>query len=105
MGRLGVAFNYEKIRRDGAGLVDKQTKFYGVANLYHEFKNGSQVRASGLDLYYKDDPTWVGLSLGGTHTYNNGKYCLYGEIGVRTSFKHFGDSYALRGEVGFRWNF
>ena len=44
--------------------------------------------------------------VGGTYNYGrNSQYSLYGELGISTSAKNFGDSHVLRGEVGFRYRF
>ena len=61
---------------------------------------------AGDNFASKNDPTWLGLAVGGTYNYGrNSQYSLYGELGISTSVKNFGDSHVLRGEVGFRYRF
>ena len=105
-GRLGVAVNYEKSFKKTSDDNYRSVKAYGLLNVYHEFSDGTNVMVAGDNYANKNDPTWLGLAVGGTYNYGkNSQYSLYGEIGISTSAKNFGDSHALRGEVGFRYRF
>jgi fibronectin-binding autotransporter adhesin len=42
------------------------------------------------------------IGAGGTLSWADGRYAIYGEATARTSLEDFGDSYALGGSVGFR---
>ncbi|WP_177566829.1 autotransporter outer membrane beta-barrel domain-containing protein [uncultured Phascolarctobacterium sp.] len=105
-GRLGIAVNYEKSFKKPSDDNYRNVKAYGLLNLYHEFHDGTNVIVAGDNYANKNDPTWLGLSVGGTYNYGkNSQYSLYGEVGISTSAKNFGDSHVLRGEVGFRYRF
>ena len=78
---------------------------YAIANVYHEFKGDSAVSVGAVEYKAEEKGTWLGLGLGGTHNWANDKFSVYGEIGVKTSTKHFSDEYELSGTVGFRIGF
>ena len=105
-GRLGAALNYEKSYKNENDENYRSVKVYGLFNVYHEFHDGTNVLIAGDNFASKNDPTWLGLAVGGTYNYGrNSQYSLYGELGISTSAKNFGDSHVLRGEVGFRYRF
>ena len=105
-GRLGAALNYEKSYKNENDENYRSVKAYGLLNVYHEFHDGTNVLIAGDNFASKNDPTWLGLAVGGTYNYGrNSQYSLYGELGISTSVKNFGDSHVLRGEVGFRYRF
>ncbi|WP_443686868.1 autotransporter outer membrane beta-barrel domain-containing protein [Phascolarctobacterium faecium] len=105
-GRLGAALNYEKSYKNENDENYRSVKAYGLLNVYHEFHDGTNVLIAGDNFASKNDPTWLGLAVGGTYNYGrNSQYSLYGELGISTSAKNFGDSHVLRGEVGFRYRF
>ena len=105
-GRLGAALNYEKSYKNENDENYRNVKAYGLINVYHEFHDGTNVLIAGDNFASKNDPTWLGLAVGGTYNYGrNSQYSLYGELGISTSAKNFGDSHVLRGEVGFRYRF
>lgn len=105
-GRLGAALNYEKRFKNENDENYRSVKAYGLLNVYHEFHDGTNVLIAGDNFASKNDPTWLGLAVGGTYNYGrNSQYSLYGELGISTSAKNFGDSHVLRGEVGFRYRF
>ena len=105
-GRFGAALNYEKSYKNENDENYRSVKAYGLLNVYHEFHDGTNVLIAGDNFASKNDPTWLGLAVGGTYNYGrNSQYSLYGELGISTSAKNFGDSHVLRGEVGFRYRF
>ena len=75
---------------------------YGIANLYYEFLDGTEVDVAGLAVESRPERLWGGLGLGGTHNWDDDKYSIYGEVWVDTSLQSFADSYALNGTAGFR---
>ena len=103
-GRLGVAFDREKAWKSAAGDV-RRLKVYGIANLYYEFLDGTQVEVTGVKFRNQPDRFWGGLGAGLSHNWKDDKYSLYGEVAARSSFNDFGDSYSLNGTVGFRAKF
>lgn len=103
-GRLGVAFDREKAWKSAAGDV-RRLKVYGIANLYYEFLDGTQVEVTGVKFRNQPDRFWGGLGAGLSHDWKDDKYSLYGEVAARSSFNDFGNSYSLNGTVGFRAKF
>jgi fibronectin-binding autotransporter adhesin len=101
VGRLGVALD----REETVARTDGQTaraKIYGIANLYGEFLDGTAVDVSGTGFKTRNDPVWVGLTLGGSYNWSEERYSIYGEVAAKSSLKDLGDSYALSGTAGFR---
>ena len=103
-GRFGLALNYENSYQGESGQL-KRNKFYGLANVYHEFKGDAAVSISGVKYDSKLNDTWLGLALGGSHNWADDSFSLYGEVGARSSSKEFGSEYELTGELGFRLAF
>ncbi|MBB3660652.1 fibronectin-binding autotransporter adhesin [Rhizobium sp. BK650] len=101
LGRLGVALD----REESVQRADGQTaraKIYSIANLYGEFLDGTAVDVSGSGFESKNDPIWAGLTLGGSYSWSEERFSLYGEVAAKSSLKDFGDSYALSGTAGLR---
>ncbi|MFC7287549.1 autotransporter outer membrane beta-barrel domain-containing protein [Herminiimonas glaciei] len=90
-GRLGVSLDYQENR----------TRFYGIANLYNEFFNGTSVMVADRTFSSRNDRLWAGLGFGGSHSWNNDKYSVYGEASYNTSLAG-GNSYGYGGTVGMR---
>ncbi|MDW6024373.1 autotransporter outer membrane beta-barrel domain-containing protein [Mesorhizobium sp. BAC0120] len=103
LGRLGLSADYEDAWTDAAGQTSR-AHIYGIANLYYDFLDGSRVDVSGVDLVSENEALWGGLGLGGSLSFADGKYTLYGEALARTSLQDFGDSHVLSGSIGFRVN-
>ena len=99
--RLGLSADYQNSWRNEQGGLNRST-IYGIANLYNEFLNGTQVDVASVRFTNKSDRLWAGIGLGGTYNWNDDKYSLYGEGSVNTSLSHFGDSYTYKGTIGFR---
>ena len=78
---------------------------YAVADLSHEFLDGSAVDVSGVPVFSRLERAWVGLTAGGTYAWGEGRYTLYGEVSGDTSLSGFGDSYDVAGTAGFRVRF
>ncbi|WP_277052037.1 hypothetical protein [Zestomonas thermotolerans] len=47
-------------------------------------------------------PRRADVGLGGSYSWNDGKYTLFAEALANTSLNHFGDSYAYKGTFGIR---
>ena len=99
-GRLGISADYDSDWKDAAGQISR-SKFYGIANLYYDFLDGSNVDVSGIDVASDNQPLWGGLSLGGSRSWSDDRYAVYAEAFARTSLKDFGDSNAIGAKVGF----
>lgn len=100
-GRLGLAVERQAIWKDEAGET-RRLNVYGIANLYNEFLDGTQVDVSGDKFESRNDRLWGGIGIGGSYNWADDKYSIYGEVSTNTSLKNFADSYTLGGTVGFR---
>ncbi|MCJ8054248.1 autotransporter outer membrane beta-barrel domain-containing protein, partial [Shinella curvata] len=100
-GRLGLTLDREMTWQDARGLTSR-VNAYGIANIYHEFLNGTRVDVAGEKFRVRQDRLWGGIGAGGTYSWNDGRYSLYAEGLLNTSLAHVGDSYSLQGKIGFR---
>ena len=100
-GRFGLAIDHEQAWRDAAGAMTR-SRVYGIANLTYEFLDGMRTDVSGTKLLSRGERLMGGVGVGGTYSWAEGRYALYGEGTIDTSLNRFGDSYAIRGTVGFR---
>jgi fibronectin-binding autotransporter adhesin len=101
IGRIGLSADYDSEWKDSAGQVSR-AHVYGIANLYYDFLDGSDVKVSGISVASEAQALWGGLGLGGSLSWPDDRYSIYGEALARTSLEDFGDSYALAGTVGFK---
>lgn len=100
-GGLGLTLDHEDSWQNDNGTLNR-THVYGIANLYYEFLEGTRVDVAGTGIASEKDRLWGGLGVGGSYNWNDDKYSIYGEGLVNTSLNNFGDSYSLKGTVGFR---
>lgn len=100
-GRLGITLDHANSWQNALGMTDR-THIYGIANLYYEFMSGTRVDVAGTSFASEKERLWGGIGLGGSYNWNDDKYSIYGEGIVDTSLNNFGDSYAFKGNVGFR---
>lgn len=103
-GRLGLSVDRERAWLDDNGFVNR-LHGYGIANLYYEFLGDRRVNVAETSLINRDDRFWGGLGLGFSRNWEDDKYSVYGEGLVTTSMQNFGDSYGLKGILGFRVRF
>jgi outer membrane autotransporter protein len=101
LGRLGLSIETERSWRAADGTLSRG-HFYGIANLYNEFRDGSQVDVSDVSFDSRNDRLWGGVGVGGSYNWDDDRYSVYGEGAVNTSLADFGDSYTVKGSVGFR---
>ena len=99
--RLGVSLDQESAgeREGGDG---RRTHFYGIANLYYDLIEDTGVTVGGTGLTSDGDQFWGSLGVGGTYSWADGKYAVYGEGLVSSSLANLGDSYANSATVGVR---
>lgn len=100
VGRLGLSADYEADWQDESG-ESKQTHLYGVANLYYDFLDGSSVDVSGTAFASQNRGLWGGVGVGGSLSWADEQYSVFGEALVRGSVEDFGDNNALGAKVGF----
>ncbi|WP_163877328.1 autotransporter outer membrane beta-barrel domain-containing protein [Rhizobium laguerreae] len=99
-GRLGISADYDSDWKDASGRTSR-AKLYGIANLYYDFLDGSDVDVSGTSLVSENQALWGGLGMGGSLSWADDRYAAHGEAFARTSLQDFGDSNALGAKVGF----
>lgn len=100
-GRLGVTLDHESAWQNDKGLLNR-SHVYGIGNLYYEFLEGARVDVQGMSFASRNDRVWGGVGLGGTYSWDDDKYSIYGEGLVQTSLNDFGDSYSVKVQVGLR---
>lgn len=100
-GRLGLNLDYASSWQNAKGTIDRAS-LYGIANLYYEFRDGTRADLAGVSLASRQDRLWGGLGIGGSYDFDGERYSVFGEGLINTSLNNFGDSYALKGNVGFR---
>ncbi len=91
-GRIGVAVNYD----DGAGASGNHV--YAIANLTYDFRNGTSVNVSDVNVKFEPEKFAAEFGVGGTYRWAEGTYSLYGEALTTTRFD---GGYGLKGTVGF----
>lgn len=100
-GRIGLAAEHASSWQGENGMTSRAS-FYGIANINHEFLDGTSVNVSGVSFRSEQD-AWTGdIGVGGTYNWNDDKYSLFGETSYGTSLSNLGDSYALKGNAGLR---
>lgn len=99
--RLGISVDRTQEWNDPAGKA-RRSHIYGIANLYYDFLDGSRSTVSGVEFVNEKEPLWVGAGVGGSYNWNNDQYSLYGEASLNSSVRHFGDSYQVKANAGFR---
>ncbi|NKJ22376.1 autotransporter-associated beta strand repeat-containing protein [Dyella sp. SG609] len=98
--RAGVMADYRSARQGESGSV--ATHVYAIANLYRNFGGDARVNVAGTDFTSRNERLWGGFGLGASLDWADGRYSVYGEVQASTGLKHFGDSHALNGTLGFR---
>lgn len=101
LARLGVALDHDWADASHGG----QGRLYGLANLTHEFLDGSRIEVSGTRIASRPERTWAGLAAGASYAWGAGRYLVYGEASGETPLSSAGDSYAVSGTVGLRVRF
>ncbi|MBB3594213.1 outer membrane autotransporter protein [Rhizobium sp. BK529] len=101
VGRLGLAVEREVEWQEADGKTAR-SHLYGIANLYHDFADGSRAEVAGTPFTSENDPWRGGVGLGGSINWSDDKYSLYGEALASTSLQNFGNSNNVSGTVGFR---
>jgi len=104
VGRLGISADYKSDWQDASGQAGS-THLYGIANIRHEFLEGSSTLIGGDSVHSKKDPIWGGIGIGGSINWADGRFSLIGEAGVTSSLNDLGKSYGLGTLVGFKGNF
>ena len=100
--RLGLAVDHEQAWRAGSGGDGRRSHFYGIGNLTYDLLGDTAVTVGGTALGTEIDRLWGSLGAGGTYSWGDGAFAIYGEGLLRTSLSDFGKSYASTATAGFR---
>jgi outer membrane autotransporter protein len=101
LGRAGMSLDHQRIWRDGSGKLVR-SDVYGIADMHYEFLDGFRIDVSGTPFASSTDRLWGSVGGGGTFSWANDRYALFGEVSYKTSLDDFGDSYSYKGTAGFR---
>jgi fibronectin-binding autotransporter adhesin len=101
LGRLGLSADYEVEWQDNEGKAGR-THVYGIANLYHDFLDGTEATIGADGLASSKGATWAGIGLGGSVNWADDAVSLYGEASLKTDLSGMGDSYSLGATGGLR---
>ncbi|MRN77240.1 autotransporter outer membrane beta-barrel domain-containing protein [Brucella sp. 10RB9210] len=100
-GRIGASLDYWSAWRSSEGQLVR-TNVYTFANIYQDFISDNSIRVADTIFTTTQDRTWGELGFGGTYTWADDKYAIYGEGAVNTSLANFAKSYDVRGIIGIR---
>nr|WP_245502447.1 autotransporter outer membrane beta-barrel domain-containing protein [Bradyrhizobium betae] len=100
LGRAGLALDHQKTWNDGTGIV--RSDIYGIANLRYEFFNGTKVDVAGIGFANAQDRLWASIGGGGTYSWANGRYAIFGEVSYNASLNDGSDNRNYKGTGGFR---
>lgn len=100
LGRAGLALNHQRTWNDGTGIV--RSDVYGIANLRYEFLNGTTVDVAGTSFANAQDRLWGSIGGGGTYSWANGRYAIFGEVSYNASLNNGSDNRNYKGTGGFR---
>jgi outer membrane autotransporter protein len=99
LGRAGLALNRRKTN-DGAGIV--RSDIYGIGNLRYEFLDGTRVDVAGIGFASAQDRLWGSIGGGGTYSWANGRYAVFGEVSYSASLEDAAANHSYKGTGGFR---
>ena len=102
IGRLGVAFEYLNRTTNEAGEV-RRMQGYGIFNLLYEFMDSGGADVSGFEFDDDNEDFWGEFGAGMTYSFSE-QWSIYGEGSYRTALEDFGDSQAIQGSLGIRYN-
>ncbi|MFB6458292.1 autotransporter outer membrane beta-barrel domain-containing protein [Bradyrhizobium tunisiense] len=100
LGRAGLALNHQRTWNDGTGIV--RSDVYGIANLRYEFLDGTNVDVAGTGFANAQDRLWGSIGGGGTYSWANGRYAVFGEVSYNASLNNSADNRNYKGTGGFR---
>ena len=96
LGRAGVSLDHQRAWRDASGQV-LRSDVYGIANVHYEFLDGVNVDVSGTNFASSADRLWGSVGAGGTFSWANDRYAVFGELSYKASLDEPGDNYSYKG--------
>lgn len=99
LARIGVALDYKNNWQTGG--VNRESSVYGVANVKHEFLDGTRVRVAGVPASSRMARTWGSVGLGTNYGWSD-RYALYAQVDADADFS---GNYIVTATAGFRMTF
>jgi outer membrane autotransporter protein len=99
LARIGIALDYKNNWQTGG--VNRESSVYGVANVKHEFLDGTRVRVAGVPASSRMARTWGSVGLGTNYGWSD-RYALYAQVDADADFS---GSYIVNATAGFRMTF
>ena len=99
--RLGLSADHRNMWHDQSGRI-RRSNIYVIANFYQEFMGAAQIDVAGTPVANDNDQLWGGIGAGGTYTWHDDRFALFGEGTLNTSLQHFANSYMLKGTIGLK---
>ncbi|MCZ7482897.1 autotransporter outer membrane beta-barrel domain-containing protein [Rhizobium rhizogenes] len=102
--RLGLSSDFETTWVSDAGEINR-IHAYGIANLYYDALPETRTDVAGVAFTSGHQRLRGGLGIGGTYSWANGKYAIYGEANVKTALRDFSENYSYAGRFGLNIRF
>jgi len=100
--RTGMAFSYDDLGNSENG---EQRQYYGIANLFRQFSDGTSAIVTGANLTSQSDD-WSGeIGAGFNISWDERKYSIFGQATAATSLESFGDNNKYTGTIGLKVSF
>ncbi len=100
LGRVGLSVDHQRTWTDGSGIV--RSDVYAIGNLHYEFLDGSRIDVAGTGFASANDRMWGSIGGGGSYSWANGRYTVFGETTYRASLQAAAGNYGYKGTGGFR---
>lgn len=104
IGRLGWGMHREKTWTSKRGDC-RRLDFHGIANLYYDFLDGTEVKINDHKVQNRNEQFWGGLGLGATYNWRNDTRSIFAETEYRSSFSNASGNHLVNVAVGFRTRF
>jgi outer membrane autotransporter protein len=96
LGRVGLAM-------DRKLAVDKnRSHIYWIVNLNSELLDGTRAKVADTAVKNRPQRLFLGTGLGGSYSWNEDKYEVYGELNIDTRLNDSTDNHSAGGTVGWR---
>lgn len=79
-----------------------RTNLHVNVDVYQELAKGTAVNVADVQFSSRDARTQIALSTGGTLDWSDGRYEVYGNVGVQASPHKPQDNYGVGGNIGVR---
>jgi type V secretory pathway adhesin AidA len=71
---------------------------------HYDFLDGAKAAVSDARVESENAALWGGVGVGGSISWKNERYRVYGEALAQSSIKHYGDSQSFGARLGFSMN-